>query len=112
MKFKIPDQLIDQVSVVEHDDYHIKQLAEELDVSEGWDDIPEDCAGSSIICYRGPHIYYFQTKKPEFPGQSGVYQMVQFKDYEKHEGLEDVAWDLADMQGAVPRVAGALFHLN
>ncbi len=112
MMYKIPDELLNQVIVLDDNDFRIKQIADDLNVSQGWDRIPPGNMGASIMCYRGPHIYYFQKKAEAFPGEKNCYQLIQFKDYKKFNGLEEIAWEMTEIQFARPRLAGYIYHNN
>ena len=75
-----------------------------LNVSEGWDQIPSNCVGASIICYRGNNIHYFQKRVANFPGESNTYQLITIRNYKDVKGLEDFIFGIANSQGAMPRL--------
>lgn len=74
----------------ESDDVLIKAKLLELEVSEGWETLPNGYIGASILCYRGNDIWLFRYNPNWEEGHQ--YDMIVFKNFKKYSEVEDFAW--------------------
>lgn len=61
-------------------EFIIRNKMDELNISKGWDEIPEGYYGASILSYRGDSVWHFRRKAEPRMGEP-EYSLIEIPDY-------------------------------